>query len=155
MRDAIQKGKVCCTCVETVFIVAGGNTTQNCRKPHEIDAMRASCVSLLEFTKSSFISAKINMFSLIPRKLADNNHHSRMLATNSFMASVCDLFNCRFVPIFSHFLHKSKLYFKNYASYTLNRKLFINKDKIHFTDKGNSVLAKVSICIIYSPVDRY
>ena len=91
-----------------------------------------------------FPNAKISIVSLIPRKAWYYTHIRNMHKLNEWLELFCSENSCRFVNMFTHFLNKLP------HIWELNRKLFKN-DLIHFSNIGNSVLAKVLIGVANSP----
>ena len=147
MQKALHKGEVCAECVSKVILVAGGNNAQNNRSFQDFLYLQDTFISLVDFTTRMFPSAKLNVFSTIPRKLVDPDHLGRIHQTNEFMYNVCLQHpRCRFINITTHYLRKSR----RCNDMILNDKLF-NSSLLHFNDIGTSVLAKVIIGVIYRP----
>ena len=138
----MYSGEVCGSCVSEVVFVVGGNNAQNSKSFADIQTLNDSFIDMLDYATYIFPHAKINVFSVIPRKLAHPDHFANMMHANEFMYTICaQYFNCRFVDLFSHFLTKKSC---------LIEKLY-KPDFIHFSDIGTSVLAKVIKGVVYRP----
>ena len=73
-----------------------------------------------------------------------------MCPSNENLIFECAMFdNCRYIDIFSHFLKYKKHFYTN-CEVHLNENLYVN-DKLHFSKKGYSVLAKVIMGVTYNP----
>ena len=94
--------------------------------------------NLLQYVRLNFPAAAINVLSLIPRRLADAGHLSRMMCVNEYMRNTCTQYNCRFVDIFTHFLSNSRQFIHN-GEMILIEKLYYPDDMIHFSDVGYAV----------------
>ena len=143
----IRDKTLCCNCVQDIFVVCGGNDIQN-GSMKSLYGIMDSITTLLCIISDNFLNAMINMFSLIPRRVNDAQHLERIFLYNKDIMLECQMYdNCRFIDIFTNFLvHKKALY----GSIHLNDKLYRN-DMIHFSNTGNSVLAKVIIGVTYNP----
>ena len=137
----------CCDCVKDIFVVVGGNDTQN-SKLGSMYKIMDSYSAMLGVMSDCFLYAMINVFSLIPRVANDIKHITRMDMFNAGLNDVCHFYdNVNIVNVFNQFLNKKEL---RKGSYVLNPKLF-SRDGIHFSKIGNSVLAKVIIGVAYNP----
>ena len=96
----------------------------------------------MDYTKHSFPNACLNVISLIPRRTKYSTHSKNMHAVNDWLGAMCKEYNARFVNIFSFFIDKK--------SHDLNYKLF-QRDELHLSDIGDSVLAKVLIAVANKP----
>ena len=110
------------------------------------------CVRIIEkwgsFSISKVCFAMVNMFSLIPRCVKDTQHLKCMNIVNDELKLEClHHDNVKFINVFSNFLDRKIL---RQGKVGLNTKLY-RKDLIHFSDVGNSVLAKVIIGVTYNP----
>ena len=137
----------CCNCVREIFIVVGGNDTQN-GTMESIPGIVDSFCTLLGVLSDTFLFAMVNMFSLIPRCVKDTQHLKCMNIVNDELKLECLYHdNVKFINVFSNFLDRKIL---RQGKVGLNTKLY-RKDLIHFSDVGNSVLAKVIIGVTYNP----
>ena len=133
--------------ISNVFLICGGNDIiENAYPDSDITEFINSYHSLVELTKESFPNAKINVFSLIPRRGIYDNHIDRMYHVNDMLNKMCKEQEIRFVNIFSHFLQ----YNHSYGCHSMITNLFKN-DMLHFSDIGSSVLAKVLIGVVNKP----
>ena len=131
--------------VKNVFFICGGNDVENCYPDSDIDKVMLAYNELINLATEYFPNARINMFSLIPRRAAYANHIDRMHLVNYLLSQMCDKFaNTKFINIFTHFLDV-KTGHDTMLSYLYAR------DMLHFTDIGYSVLAKVLIGVVYRP----
>ena len=99
---------------------------------------------LIILTKQVFPVAKINFFSLVPRKASYLTHIRNMHKFNDLLSEMCKKESIRFVDIFSFFLKKTP------TMWLLDLNLF-NRDGIHLNPVGTSVLAKVLIGVANQP----
>ena len=137
----------CCDCVKEIFVVVGGNDTQN-GNLESMSSIMDSFSTMLEVLRDCFLFSMINVFSLIPRVSNDTNHVRRMNLFNESLDDVCYFHdNVKIINVFNHFLNKKEL---SKGFFILNNKLF-SKDGIHLSSLGNSVLAKVIIGVTYNP----
>ena len=146
IKDVIQEGSLDVQYVSNVFLLCGGNDVENAYPDSDLTALMKSYNSLVESAKSSFPNAKINVFSLIPRRHVYDNHIERMYCVNNMLEEMCKAQNIRFVNIFSHFLQ----YSNRYRCSSMIVKLY-RDDMLHFSDIGSSVLAKVLMGVVYRP----
>ena len=145
--DLVGDDGFCCDCVKDIFVVVGGNDTQNSNL-ESMSSIMDSFSTMLEVLRDCFLFAMVNVFSLIPRVSNDTNHLRRMNMFNESLNDVCYFHdNVKIINIFNQFLNKKELS-KNI--FILNNKLF-SKDGIHLSHIGNSVLAKVIIGVTYNP----
>ena len=151
VQSVADENDICRQCVDSVFVVCGGNDIQNLRRDGRIDDIIASFTSLIECIKFNYPSCNVNILSLIPRQLRYHNHLRNMLILNDKLSDLCKGYiKCRFVNIFSHFILNKKTFFSMRGHIMLNKKLYF-KDEVHFSHVGNSVLAKVIMGVTYSP----
>ena len=147
--DIIDNESICLNCVQDVFVVCGGNDMENVNSEAAYQNVLSSFNSLTSIISDNFLYAVINVFSLIPRRLTDAQHLSRILRFNDDIMHNCLAFDFNYIDIFSHFIvHKKRFYSKGIM--VLNEKLYVG-DKLHFSSIGNSVLAKVIIGVTYNP----
>ena len=123
------------------FFVCGGNDVENCKGPN-VSTIKADYKCLMGYVKTVFPHASINMVSLIPRRTRHASHYKNMFTVNEWLGSMCTEYNVRFVDIFSYFIDRK--------SRDLNYKLF-QRDQLHLTAVGDSVLAKVLIAVANKP----
>ena len=100
---------------------------------------------LFKLTREVFPQAKINVISLIPRRIKYRTHISNMHSLNEWLKNICKERSFRFVDIFSFFLVKKP------DIWSLNLKVF-NRSNLHFSKIGDSVLAKVLIGVANRPL---
>ena len=158
VKDAVAKKEVCTSCVQSIFLVVGGNDAQNIKEdPYNFRAdsgmekLKDSYRKLIYVINSNFPAIRINIMSLIPRKLKNGWHAHRVFYINDFLENLCsnENSNIYFIPMFTKFLVRKDIYY-NHGQVILNPKLF-TKDGIHFTDIGSSVLAKSLIAVANDP----
>ena len=150
--NAARDTDICRKCVKTVFVVCGGNDTENLNRDKKKNLLNviSDFDSLLDVIGIVYPSAVINVISLIPRRVRFSNHIQQMNAVNKELSKLCnDRTKCRFIDIFTYFLRDKNSYFKDNVM-TLNEKLY-SKDKLHFSHIGNSILGKVIIGVTYNP----
>lgn len=136
--------------VKSIFIVAGGNDVENTKSEYSFRQFMDDFDNFLDQTSLLFPNAHINIVSLIPRRVRNPHHLQWMIRANEELNKMCGWReNRRFIDVFSYFLVNKKRYFRN-SEMHLNGKLFV-KDSLHFSQIGNSVLAKVIIGAIYRP----
>ena len=128
-----------CDSITSVFFVCGGNDVE---KFKNLGKAKSDYKALMECTKSAFPNATINVISLIPRRTIHQNHCKDMDLMNKWLATHCRQQNTRFVNIFSFFIDKK--------SGDLNYNLF-QRDELHLSKIGCSVLAKVLIAVANKP----
>ena len=149
-KFAGAKGDICPECTENVFLVCGGNDVENIRSEKGMETLKSSYSALINDIRAVLPEVRINVISLIPRRVRDNGQMERMFKMNDFLQLICTQDNeCYYIDIFSHFL-KSKKLFYNSKVVKLNDKLY-GSDNLHFSPRGNSVLAKVIIGVTYNP----
>ena len=158
VKDAVTNEEVCTSCVESIFLVVGGNDAQNIKEdPYNSRAdsgmkrLQTSYRKLIDLINSKFPVIRVNILSLIPRKPAGYLHTQRVFWINDFLYNLCsnENSNLYFVPMFTKFLVRKDIYHEH-GQVILNPKLFTN-DGIHFTDVGSSVLAKTLIAVANDP----
>ena len=150
IKDVFENNMVCRECVDNVFIVCGGNDTENIRSRKGMETLKKSFTLLIEDLSNFLPDARINVLSLIPRRLVDDGHLYRIHETNEFLTSLCPMYkNCFLISIFTNYLSYKERFF-NYGEYYLNKKLF-KSDRLHFSPLGQSVLAKVLIGVANRP----
>ena len=149
-EDIIRDGTICPECIQDIFLVCGGNDVENIRSNFGLDSLLCSYNELISIISDHFLNAIIKVISLIPRRLRDENHLNRILSVNEHLIYVCAMYdNCVYTDIFSHFLKYKRRYYANYE-FCLNEALY-EADELHFSAKGNSVLAKVIMGVAYNP----
>ncbi len=84
IKEAVDKGEVCLSCVESVFIVGGGNDAENVRSTSGIEKLKASYQKLIDVLNSKFCNIRINILSLIPRRCNSYLHLQRIFIINNF-----------------------------------------------------------------------
>ena len=100
---------------------------------------------IVYFIKETFPNAKINIFSLIPRRAKYKSHIRNMHKVNSWLNKFCTMNAAtRYVDIFSFFLSKTP------SIWSLNNRLY-NGSKLHFSSIGDSIVAKVLIGVANKP----
>ena len=142
IKSTKNSGTIDCSSVSQVFLVCGGNNLDRHPQNKDIGPIIEEYYELFEYAKEVFPNAQLNISSLIPRRENYRTHITRMHAVNIWLRKYCMDNNCRYVNIFSFFLINS--------NGNLNMKLY-NRDMIHFTRVGYSVLAKVIIAVTYNP----
>ena len=151
VQSKAEEKEICRDCVESVFVVCGGNDVENIRRDGRISNIIGSFASLIECVKSSYPNCNVNVVSLIPRHLRYYNHLRNMIMLNDKLSVLCKCYaKCRFINIFSHFILNKKYFFSMRSDIILNTRLYA-LDELHFSSIGNSVLAKVIIGVTYSP----
>ena len=151
VKSSIKRGEVCTSCVQSIFLVVGGNDVENIKKEPGLTKLMNTYNELFSFINEKFPAVRINVLSLIPRRTYTYNHLERMFYINEFLEDVCssNTSNLYFIPMFTKFLAYKNLYHINGDVY-LNKKLFC-KDMLHFSDTGTSVLAKTLIAVADNP----
>lgn len=142
---------ICRKCVKSIFVVCGGNDTENLnRDKKNISNILSDFDSLLGVLADIFPSAVVNVLSLIPRRVKYSNHLEHMVNVNKELSTLCNgRVKCKFIDIFTYFLKDKRKYVKDNVM-VLNDKLY-KKDKLHFSYIGDSILAKVIIGVTYNP----
>lgn len=142
-KDTSSIHDIRCEDVNTVFLVCGGNDIQNLPPNESLDPLYNDFTNLFKCAKEKFPNAKIHAVSVIPRKIKHGIPHvNRMWDVNDWLRNHCVENNMRFVDIFSFFLTNDHRF--------LQEKLYA-KDKIHFSQIGNSILGKVLIAVTHRP----
>ena len=151
VRDAVANKEVCTSCVQSVFLVVGGNDAQNIRSEKGLKKFESSYKKLIELINSKFPVIRINVVSLVPRRTTNYWHVQRVFHINDFLYNLCSNENSNifFLPVFTKFLVKKDLYYHS-GQVIMSSKLFL-KDGIHFTRIGDSVLAKTLIAVANDP----
>ena len=158
VKKAVANKEVCTSCVQSIFLVVGGNDVQNIKEdPYNFRAdsgmerLKTSYRKLIDLINSKFPVIRVNIMSLIPRKMIGYLHTQRVFCINDFLYDLCSNRNSNiyFVPMFTKFLVRKDIYY-NHGQVILNPKLF-TKDGIHFTEIGSSVLAKTLIAVANDP----
>ena len=152
VRDVFNDTEVCLDCVDSVFIVGGGNDVENIGSEIGMRNLHNSFRYLFKLISQLVPKARINVMSLIPRKVQYYWHLQRIFhfVINDFLACECPLYkNCYLIRVFTNFLAHKERYFSNKEVH-LNNKLF-RKDRLHFNSVGDSVLAKVLMGVANSP----
>ena len=133
------------TNVTNVFLICGGNDVENIKSDKEIQFVYDDIEDIVFLTKKVFPNAKINIFSLIPRRPKYTTHIRNMHKVNSWLNKFCATnASTRYVDIFSFFLLKTP------SMWSLNKKLY-NGSRLHFSSIGDSVIAKVLIGVANRP----
>ena len=100
MQDVLSvahKGEICRKCVDTVFLVCGGNDIENRR----LHSFAESYDKLLGFTSDIFPHAGIKVVSLLPRRLRYSHHLDGIQSANDTLSKFCEKrSNCKFVNLF-------------------------------------------------------
>ena len=135
--------------VTSVFLVCGGNDVENLARDSDIQYLYEDFKELVGVVREVFPTAKLHMFSLIPRRIMYSTHVDNMYNMNTWLSKFCYKENIRFVDVFSFFLKYDKKEKKN----LLNKSLF-NRSELHFNGKGDSVLGKVLIAVANKPRPR-
>ena len=131
--------------VNNVFLLCGGNDLENIKSDNELTHVFEDIEDLLGLARDVFPCAKINIFSLIPRRSKYKNHIVNMHKVNHWLEVSCKKWkNIRMVNIFTHFL------IKKHDIWELSSKLF-NSSNLHFNKVGDSVLAKVLLGVANLP----
>ena len=151
IQEAVDKEEVCTSCLQSIFLVVGGNDTENVRSPEGVEGIKISFKQLTDKINSLFPLIRINIISLIPRRYRGYDHHLRVLDINDYLKNLCsnDTSNLYFIPMFTKFLIRKHLYHLR-KDVILNTKLF-ERDRLHFNKVGNSVLAKTLIAVANDP----
>ena len=151
VRNAVDNKEVCTSCVQSIFLVVGGNDAENIKSESGIDKLKSSVNKLLNLINSKFPAIRINIVSLIPRRCWDYRHLQRIFCVNDFLFNLCSNENSNFyfINMFTKFLVKKDLY-RHRQDVILNEKLF-HKDRLHFSSVGTSVLAKTLIAVANNP----
>lgn len=143
---------ICRKCIKSVFLVCGGNDTENLNR----DSFKchlnviSDYESLLNVVAVVYPNAVVNVISLIPRRVKYSNHLEQMIKVNKELSNLCDArSSCKFIDIFTHYLKDKNKYIRDNVI-TLNEKLYV-KDNLHFSYIGNSILGKVIIGVTYNP----
>ena len=132
--------------VTSVFLFCGGNDIENLAKDSDIEYVYEDYEELVEVVRKDFPAAKINIVSLIPRRLVYSAHVGNMGEMNAWLDKFCSKENIRFVDIFSFFLKYDKKEKRRF----LDESLF-NGSRLHFNKTGDSVVAKVFIAVANRP----
>ena len=143
VKDVVDRGEVDCAAITSLFYVCGGNDIDNVYNDADVSRVQEDYSNLIQYTQRMFPNARINVISLIPRRTRYCGHKENMLHMNNWLKKLCNELHVRFVNIFSYFIDKKSL--------DLNYKLFDPRDKLHFTDIGNSILAKVLLAVANRP----
>lgn len=134
------------TKVSSVFLLCGGNDVGQLRQDSDIINIYDDYTSLVAFTQIVFPNAKINVISLIPRIARYKSHIQNMHIMNEWLEIFCTKNSHRYVDIFTHFL----VTLPRPHIWHIDGKLF-RHDRVHFSDVGNSVIAKVLIAVANTP----
>ena len=146
-----DENSICRQCVKSIFLVCGGNDTEGLHGERGVMDIISRYATLLDYTGFIFPSARVNIISLIPRRLRYYNHLRYMIIVNDNLSNLCnERDNCRFINVFSHYLRDKKSFFRYKHAMILNEKLYAN-DKLHFSNIGNSVLGKIIKGVTYNP----
>ena len=98
MKKVYSEGKVRAECVRDIFFVCGGNDVENSFPDSDLDDLMGQYNELAELAMTYFPNAKINFFSLIPRRAVYENHIDRMHIINYRLKLMCDKrVNTRFI----------------------------------------------------------
>ena len=150
VESKIKNKTLCLDCIQNVFLICGGNDVENIRTESGLNNLLGTYNTLICLISDYFLNAMIDIVSLIPRRLKDSWHLDRILSVNENLMYECIMHNnCRYIDIFSHFL-KYKKRFHAYNEVHLNEDLY-EDDILHFSNKGNSVIAKVIMGVAYNP----
>ena len=151
VKEAVEKKEVCTSCVQSIFLVVGGNDAANARSVEDLEGIKTSFTELVDTINSLFPAIRINILSLIPRRYRGYDHHLRVLNMNEYLQNLCSKDSCNlyFIPMFTKFLVNKQLYHLR-KDVILNLKLF-HRDRVHFNQVGNSVLAKTLIAVANDP----
>ena len=150
IRNTFKDDNLCRKCIDNVFIVCGGNDAENITSYTGMENLKRTFVCLIEDLLEYIPNARINILSLVPRRLMDDGHLHRIHIVNEYLSSLCPIYkNCYMINIFTNFLDHKECYFSN-GEYYLNENLF-NGDRLHFSKLGHSVLAKVLIGVANRP----
>lgn len=151
VKSSIEREEACPACVESIFLVVGGNDAENIQSEEGLKLLMDTYNKLFNFIDSKFPAVRINVLSLIPRRSHGYSHLQRMFYINDFLEDVCSssTSNLYFIPMFTKFLAYKDLYHNSWQVH-LNKKLF-NKDNVHFSVTGTSVLAKTLIAVANDP----
>jgi lysophospholipase L1-like esterase len=151
VKSSLENKEVCPACVESIFLVVGGNDVQNIKSEPGLEKLTDTYNKLFNFIDSKFPAVRINVMSLIPRRCYDYSHVQRIFYINNFLKDVCskDNSNLFFIPMFTKFLIYKYLYHSSGHVY-LNKKLYL-KDDLHFSATGTCVLAKTLIAVANNP----
>ena len=142
VEKAVDSGEIDCTAITSLFFICGGNDIENIKKNSDLSRVQKDYNNLVQYAQITFPNARINVVSLIPRRTTYYGHKENMISMNEWLDKYCKDYHARFVNIFSFFLNKKSL--------DLNYKLF-KRDELHFTDIGDSVLAKVLLAVSNRP----
>ena len=150
IRDAVKNKEVCTCCVQSIFIVAGGNDAENIRSPSGMDNLKSAFNKLIQLINNNFPVIRVNIVSLMPRRCYSYTHLQRIFEINDFLSVICkSSHNCFLIKMFTKFLLYKALYYMNNEVY-LNEKLY-KADRLHFSTIGTSVLAKTLIAVANDP----
>ena len=150
ITEAIEKGELCTSCVQSIFIVAGGNDVENIISNSGINKLQSSFKKLIDMISTKLPTIRINIISLMPRRCYSYMHLQRIFCINDFLERLCKSYDkCYFIKMFSKFLLYKGLYYSNSEVY-LNERLY-KVDRLHFSAIGNSVLAKTLIGVANNP----
>ena len=144
VEEVVRKKEVDVEKVKTIFLICGGNDVDNHGKGKCFNSICDDFEDLIGVTREAFPNAKLNIFSLIPRKSTYRSHIINMLDFNEWLEDYCKAEALRFVNVWSFFLLRGP------NIWPLNKKLF-NGSLLHFSKIGDSVLAKVIIGVANSP----
>ena len=150
VKFSLEKREVCPSCVQSIFLVVGGNDVENIKSEEGLKTLMNTYSELFSLINEKFPAVRINVLSLIPRR-SRYKHLQRMFYINEFLEDVCssNSSNLYFIPMFTKFLAYKNLY-HNFGQVYLNEKLFC-KDRVHFSATGTSVLAKTLIAVANNP----
>jgi len=129
--------------ISNVFLVVGGNDVENLASDCSLKWIFEDFKELFKCARETFPNAKINVMSLIPRRVNECGleHVHLMHDVNDFLLKSCKELGLRYVNIYTFFIRRNG---------RLNRKLYKN-DYVHFSVKGDAVLAKVIIAVTHRP----
>ena len=77
-----DQNSICRQCVKSIFLVCGGNETELTERLHGergVMDITSSYTTLLDYTGFIFPGARVNVISLIPRRLRYYNHLRYMI----------------------------------------------------------------------------
>ena len=151
VKDSVNNGEVCTACVESVFVVAGGNDAANIKSDKGLEILKNSYNKLFDLINTQFTSVRVNVLSLIPRGCNNYRHLDNMFTINEFLSQVCsnNTSNLFYIPMFTKYLAYKDLYYSD-QQVRLNNRLF-KPDKVHFSSIGTCVLAKTLIAVANNP----
>jgi alkylated DNA repair dioxygenase AlkB len=89
VEEVVRKKEVDVEKVKSIFFICGGNDVDNHSRGKCFNSICNDLEDLIRVTREAFPNAKLNIFSLIPRKSTYRCHISNMLVFNEWLEDYC------------------------------------------------------------------